>query len=114
MVIGYYRCAATYGLLPGASHAVNSDNNCFHVAGLVLQPSYCIKPDLALLMLCSFAAGLLLGAANAVGTDTDPLAVRAAEANAALNGLQDKFMVLRCGANLDDPEPLAEVGNIPP
>lgn len=50
-----------------------------------------------------------MGASNAVGTDTDPLAVRAAEANAVLNDLQDKFMVVRCGANLDDPEPVAEV-----
>lgn len=55
------------------------------------------------------AAGLLLGGASAVGTDTDPLAVRAAEANAALNGVEGRFTVLKCGANLTDPDPLLSV-----
>ncbi|KAF8064663.1 prmA [Scenedesmus sp. PABB004] len=51
-------------------------------------------------------AALLLGAASAVGTDTDPLAVRAAEANAVLNGVQGRLTVVRCGASLHDPDPL--------
>lgn len=56
------------------------------------------------------AAALLLGAKSAIGTDTDPLAVRAAAANAALNGLQDQMQLLQCGANLSDPDPLLQVG----
>ncbi len=38
-------------------------------------------------------AALRLGAASAVGTDTDPLAVLAAAANARLNGVADRFQV---------------------
>lgn len=53
-----------------------------------------------------FAAALLLGASRAVGTDTDPLAVRAAAANAELNGLQDRLQLVQCGASLSDPDPL--------
>ena len=56
------------------------------------------------------AAALLLGAESAVGTDTDPLAVRAAASNAALNGLEQRFQLLQCGANLSDPDPMLQVG----
>lgn len=56
------------------------------------------------------AAALLLGARSAVGTDTDPLAVRAAAANAELNGLQERLQLVQCGANLSDPDPLLQVG----
>ena len=38
-------------------------------------------------------AALLLGAASAVGTDTDPLAVQSAAANARLNGVGKRFQV---------------------
>ena len=38
-------------------------------------------------------AALRLGAASAVGTDTDPLAVLSAAANARLNGVADRFQV---------------------
>lgn len=55
------------------------------------------------------AAALLLGAKSAVGTDTDPLAVRAAAANAVLNDCQERFQVLQCGASLADPDPLLQV-----
>ena len=55
------------------------------------------------------SAALLLGASSAVGTDTDPLAIRAAAANAALNGLQDRMQVLQCAASLSDPDPLLQV-----
>uniref|UniRef100_A0A383VKK8 ETFB lysine methyltransferase n=1 Tax=Tetradesmus obliquus TaxID=3088 RepID=A0A383VKK8_TETOB len=54
-------------------------------------------------------AALLMGASSAVGTDTDPLAVRAAEANAGLNGMQGRFSVVGCGANLDDADPLLQL-----
>eukprot|EP00879_Flechtneria_rotunda_P033157 GHRR01036694.1.p1 GENE.GHRR01036694.1~~GHRR01036694.1.p1 ORF type:complete len:182 (+),score=51.90 GHRR01036694.1:303-848(+) len=54
-------------------------------------------------------AALLLGAESAVGTDTDPLAVRAAEANAALNGVACKLRVVRCGPNLNDLDPLLQL-----
>jgi predicted nicotinamide N-methyase len=58
------------------------------------------------------AAALLLGAESAIGTDTDPLAVRAAAANAALNGLEQRFQLLQCGANLSDPDPMLQVGGV--
>lgn len=45
-------------------------------------------------------AGLLLGAKSAVGVDIDPLSVKIAGENAALNGIVDKFGVI-CG-NLAD------------
>jgi ribosomal protein L11 methylase PrmA len=61
------------------------------------------------LVCLSAAAALLMGASSAVGTDTDPLAVRAAEANAGLNGMQGRFTVLKCGANLNDADPLLQV-----
>lgn len=41
-------------------------------------------------------AALRLGAASAVGTDTDPLAVLSAAANARLNGVADAFQVRHC------------------
>lgn len=56
------------------------------------------------------SAALLLGAKSAVGTDTDPLAVRAAAANAALNGMEQRFQLLQCGASLSDPDPMLQVG----
>lgn len=63
-------------------------------------------------LLCVYAAALLLGAERAVGTDTDPLAVRAAQANAVLNVLSESFTVVKCGANLDDPDPVQQVCRI--
>jgi ribosomal protein L11 methyltransferase len=38
-------------------------------------------------------AALQLGAASALGTDTDALAVQSAGANAHLNGVADRFQV---------------------
>jgi ribosomal protein L11 methyltransferase len=55
-------------------------------------------------------AALLLGAQRAVGTDVEPLAVRSADQNAALNGVGGAFTALRCGADLAAPEPLEEAG----
>lgn len=56
-------------------------------------------------------AALKLGAREAVGTDTDPLAVRAAVRNAELNGPEctAAMTVLQCGPSSDDPEPVAQV-----
>jgi ribosomal protein L11 methyltransferase len=50
---------------------------------------------------------LRLGAASAVGTDVDALAVRAAARNAELNGVADRFTSLLCDASIDGPEPVA-------
>ena len=55
-------------------------------------------------------AALHMGAASAVGTDTDALAVRAARRNAGLNGMTGRLAVLQCGAGSGDAEPLAQVG----
>jgi ribosomal protein L11 methylase PrmA len=44
-----------------------------------------------------------------VGTDTDPLAVKAAARNAELNGCAASFVSLRCSPHLSDPEPMQEV-----
>ncbi|KAG2495791.1 hypothetical protein HYH03_006034 [Edaphochlamys debaryana] len=53
-------------------------------------------------------AALKYGAARAVGTDIDSLAVVAARRNAALNAYaQPAFVSLQCGAGIDDAEPLA-------
>jgi ribosomal protein L11 methylase PrmA len=50
-----------------------------------------------------------MGAKNAVATDIDPLAVRAAKANATLNGVQQQMQVLPCGPSLQDPDPVSQV-----
>ena len=50
---------------------------------------------------------------QAVGTDTDPLAVKAAARNAALNQLEGRFTSLQCSPDLAGPEPLAAVGARP-
>ncbi|GBF95339.1 ribosomal protein L11 methyltransferase [Raphidocelis subcapitata] len=55
-------------------------------------------------------AALLLGAGRAVGTDTDPLAVRAAARNAELSGVAGGFRCLQCSPDLEGPEPLAQAG----
>jgi ribosomal protein L11 methyltransferase len=55
-------------------------------------------------------AALVLGAARAVGTDVEALAVKAAAQNAALNGVAGALRVLRCGADLAAGEPLEEAG----
>ena len=53
-------------------------------------------------------AALLLGAGQAVGTDVDPLAVKAAAQNARLNGVEEKLQVLVCSASAEErEEPLA-------
>jgi len=54
--------------------------------------------------------GLLFGATEAVGTDVDAFACRAAAMNAALNGVEDKFTCYQCGPSTDDPEPLEQHG----
>jgi hypothetical protein len=46
-----------------------------------------------------------------VGTDTDPLAVKAAARNAELNGCAPCFVSLRCSPHLADPEPVQEVSH---
>ncbi|GIL41984.1 hypothetical protein Vafri_63 [Volvox africanus] len=52
-------------------------------------------------------AALKYGAARAVGTDIDSLAVKAAQRNGALNGFErHNFLVLQCGGGIDEPEPL--------
>ncbi|KAF5842280.1 ribosomal protein L11 methyltransferase [Dunaliella salina] len=54
-------------------------------------------------------AALKLGAARAVGTDVDPLAVRSARRNAELNGYnEDALCVLQCGQSLKDAEPVQQ------
>ena len=52
-------------------------------------------------------AALKLGAAEAFGADTDPLAVRAATQNAALNAMGERFSAVQCQASVEGPEPLA-------
>jgi hypothetical protein len=49
-------------------------------------------------------------APQAVGTDTDPLAVKAAARNAGHSGVGARFTSLQCAPDLDGPEPLAAVG----
>ncbi|KAL4431501.1 hypothetical protein ABPG75_006757 [Micractinium tetrahymenae] len=58
-------------------------------------------------------AALLLGADGAVGTDVEPLAVKATNANAALNGVADRLAAYQCAADLQREEPLAAAG-VPP
>ena len=41
-----------------------------------------------------------------MGVDTDPVAVRAASQNGVLNRFDGRLVTLRCGASIDDPEPL--------
>jgi len=48
-------------------------------------------------------AALLLGARRAVGTDTDPLAVRASAANARLNGVSRRFAAVLVPPSLPPP-----------
>ncbi|KAK9838119.1 hypothetical protein WJX81_002386 [Elliptochloris bilobata] len=55
-------------------------------------------------------AALLLGAESAAATDVDPLAVRAAGANAALNGVADRLVAVPCEADPHSPEPLRTAG----
>lgn len=87
----------------------------FTLCWSVLPLLWC-SPQVSLCGRCCaavLAAALLLGAKSAVGTDTDPLAVRAAAANAALNGLEGRFQLLQCGANLSDPDPMLQVYEVP-
>jgi ribosomal protein L11 methylase PrmA len=51
----------------------------------------------------------VLPARQAIGTDTDPLAVKAAARNAEHNGQGARFVSLQCAPDLDGPEPLAAV-----
>lgn len=56
-------------------------------------------------------ASLVLGVAEAVGVDVEPLAVRAAQQNAHHNGMTpDSFTGLLCHPSIDGPDPLAEAG----
>ena len=52
-------------------------------------------------------AALKMGAAQAYGTDTDSLAVRAAAQNASLNGMTQRFQAVQCDGSAEGPEPLA-------
>jgi len=55
--------------------------------------------------------GLLLGAARAAGCDTDPVAVSASRANAALNGCGSRFEAVLVDPGLNDEPPrFAEMG----
>jgi ribosomal protein L11 methyltransferase len=47
-------------------------------------------------------AAALLGAASVLGVDTDPIAVQATQANAALNGLQEKVAARRGSVPTED------------
>ncbi|CAL8464521.1 g4056 [Coccomyxa elongata] len=55
-------------------------------------------------------AALKMGASEAVGTDTDPLAVQSAACNAGLNGVAAGFRAVQCSASPSAPEPLAAAG----
>lgn len=55
-------------------------------------------------------AALLMGAAHAVGTDIEPLAVKSTQANAALNGVAERLAAYQCAADLEQQEPLAAAG----
>ncbi len=55
-------------------------------------------------------AALKMGASEAVGTDTDPLAVQSAACNAGLNGVAAGFRAVQCSAPPSAPEPLAAAG----
>lgn len=55
-------------------------------------------------------AALLMGAKEAIGTDVDSLAVKAANRNAELNATEGKFKALLCEPDIDGPEPLAALG----
>ncbi|KAL0043426.1 hypothetical protein WJX79_004460 [Trebouxia sp. C0005] len=52
-------------------------------------------------------AALLMGAASAVGTDVDPLAVKAAKDNAALNSVRDRLTALQCSPSVQGEDPVA-------
>lgn len=52
-------------------------------------------------------AALKLGAAEAIGTDTDALAVQSAVCNAELNAVADRFQAVQCAAASSAAEPLA-------
>ncbi|KAI7836968.1 hypothetical protein COHA_009152 [Chlorella ohadii] len=55
-------------------------------------------------------AALLMGAARAVGTDIEPLAVKATVSNAVLNSVADRLDAYACAASLEQQEPLAAAG----
>ncbi|GAB4816382.1 hypothetical protein N2152v2_003428 [Parachlorella kessleri] len=55
-------------------------------------------------------AGLLMGASRAVGTDVEPLSIKAARANAAHNAVADRLAVYQCSPRADDEEPLDAAG----
>ncbi|KAK9817789.1 hypothetical protein WJX72_002183 [[Myrmecia] bisecta] len=52
---------------------------------------------------------LQMGAAFAAGTDTDPLSIKAATRNAALNGVDECFAVVQCQPTADGPDPFAKL-----
>jgi hypothetical protein len=52
----------------------------------------------------------LLPTAAQVGTDIEPLSVKATQANAAHNGVAEQLSVYRCSPKLEAGEPLAEAG----
>lgn len=55
-------------------------------------------------------AALKMGASEALGTDTDALAVHSAKCNADLNGVAASFRAVQCSASPADPEPVAAAG----
>lgn len=52
---------------------------------------------------------LKMGAARAAGTDVDRFSITASKKNAALNRVSDRLSLFLCGADMTEPEPLAQV-----
>src|SRR5215207_2865917 len=83
----------------------DGDHATTRLASRAIERHYRARPDGALLDIgagtgvLSFVA-LLSGARRALGTDIDPEAVRAAEANAALNGLQKRARFVHSSARV--------------
>lgn len=54
-------------------------------------------------------AALLMGAASVVGTDVDPLAVKAARGNAELNAVSSRFTAVQCSSSIQGPDPVHQL-----
>jgi len=55
-------------------------------------------------------AALVMGAAHAVGTDVEPLAIKAAMQNADINDVGGAFLALQCDSDVSQPGPLETAG----